>query len=98
MAWSFTTKPGPSGVTQKSAPQLAREAAVVLAMGGGFQAYHKQKRDGSIHAEQMPVMAEVAKFCRARQAFCHHAVQVPQVALLYSTAAHYRQINGLFSR
>jgi hypothetical protein len=46
----------------------------------------------------MPVMAEVATFCRARQAVCHHAVPVPQVAMLYSTAAHYREINGLFSR
>jgi hypothetical protein len=46
----------------------------------------------------MPVMAEVAKFCRARQALCHHAEAVPQVALLFSTAAHYRKANGLFSR
>ena len=46
----------------------------------------------------MPVMAEVAKFCRARQAICHHATQVPQVAVLFSTAAHYRKSNGLFAR
>lgn len=98
MAWSFTLKPRPNGPRQKTAVQLQREAAVVLALGGGFQAYHKQKRDGSIFDEQMPVMADVAKFCRARQPFCHHAVQVPQVALLYSTAAHYRRVNGLFSR
>jgi hypothetical protein len=43
-------------------------------------------------------MAEVAKFCRARQKLCHHAEAVPQVALLFSNAAHYRKINGLFSR
>ena len=98
MAWSFTTQHGKDGANQKTAVQLQREAAVVLALGGGFQAYFKQKRDGSICDEQMPVMAEVAKFCRARQAICHHATQVPQVALLYSTAAHYRKINGLFAR
>jgi len=45
----------------------------------------------------MPVMGEVAKFCRARQAVCHHATQVPQVALLYSTAAYYRHSKALFS-
>ena len=95
MAWSFSTQPDRG---QKTAVQLQREAAVVLALGGGFQAYFKQKRDGSIFDEQMPVMAEVAKFCRARQALCHHAEAVPQVALLFSTAAHYRRINGLFSR
>ena len=95
MAWSFTTQPDRR---QKSTVQLQREAAVVLALGGGFQAYFQQKRDGSIDDEQMPVMAEVAKFCRARQAICHHAEMVPQVGLLFSTAAHYRRINGLFSR
>jgi hypothetical protein len=99
MAWSFTHHPGKARTqsTQKTAVQLEREAAVVLALGGGFQAYFKQKRDGSITPEQMPVMAEVAKFCRARQAICHHAVAVPQVALLYSTAAHYRKLNRLFA-
>jgi hypothetical protein len=95
MAWSFSTQPDRS---QKSAVQLQREAAVVLAQGGGFQAYFKQKRDGSIFDEQMPVMAEVAKFCRARQNVCHRSQAVPQVGLLLSTADHYRRINGLFPR
>ena len=98
MAWSFTRTTAPGGTNQKTAVQLQREAAVVLALGGGFQAYFKQKRDGSIYDERMPVMAEVAKFCRARQAICHHAESVPQVALLFSTPAHYRRTNGLFSR
>lgn len=95
MAWSFTTQPTRR---QKPAVQLQREAAVVLAMGGGFQAYFTQNRDGSVRLEEMPVMAEVARFCRTRQAICHHAEPVPQVALLYSTAANYRRINGLFHR
>jgi len=99
MAWSFATRgPTRNGSRQKSAVQLQREAAVVLALGGGFQFYHTQRRDGSIREENLPVMAEVARFCRERQAICHHAVPVPQVALLYSTASHYREINGLFNR
>jgi len=95
MAWSFSTKPTR---TQKTAVQLQREAAVVLAMGGGFQAYFTQNRDGSVRLNEMPVMAEVAKFCRARQAICHHAQAVPQVGLLLSTTDQYRRTNGLFSR
>ena len=95
MAWSFAAKPDRK---QKPAAQLEREAAVVIALGGGFQAYFKQKRDGSIYDEQMPVMAEVAKFCRARQELCHYSEPVPQVALLLSTAGHYHKINGVFSR
>jgi hypothetical protein len=95
MAWSFSKK---GYRPQKSAVQLQREAAVVLAQGGGFQAYFKQNRDGSVVLEQMPVMAEVAKFCRARQAICHHAMPVPQVGLLLSTADQYHRINSLFGR
>ena len=98
MAWGFTTRPAKNGSREKTAIQLQREAAAVLALGGGFQTYFNQRRDGSVRLELMPVMAEVAKFCRARQAICHHAVPVPQVALLYSTAAHYREANGLFPR
>ena len=98
MAWSFSRKKTQDGRNQKTAVQLQREAAVVLALGGGFQAYFKQKRDGSVYEERVPVMAEVAKFCRARQAICHWATPVPQVAVLFSTAAHYRKSNGLFSR
>ncbi|MEI7945926.1 MAG: alpha-amylase family protein [bacterium] len=95
MAWSFSTHPTRA---QKSAAQLQREAAVVVALGGGFQAYFTQNRDGSVRLNEMPVMAEVAKFCRARQVLCHRSEAVPQVALLYSTEAHYRKVNGLFPR
>jgi lysophospholipase L1-like esterase len=98
MAWSFSRQKSRDGRNQKRAIQLQREAAVVLALGGGFQAYFKQKRDGSVYEERVPVMAEVAKFCRARQAICHRATPVPQVAVLFSTAAHYRKSNGLFAR
>ena len=90
MAWSFRWKQGERCPTTKSVAQLQQEAAIVLALGGGFQAYFQQKRDGSIYDWQMDVMAEVAKFCRERQPYCHRAQAVPQVALLYSGAAYYR--------
>jgi hypothetical protein len=98
MAWSFTTVPGPNGNNRKSAAQLEREAALILALGGGFQAYFTQNRDGSLDLAKMPVMQEVAAFCRERQALCHHNQAVPQIALLFSTHAHYREINSLFGR
>jgi hypothetical protein len=99
MAWGFTIQgERRNGSNQKSAVQMEREAAIVLSQGGGFQSYYNQRRDGSVPEEHLPVIAEVAKFCRARQAFCQGATPVPQIALLYSTASHYREINGLFSR
>lgn len=96
MAWSFANvKSGPP--QQKSAVQLQREAALVLAQGGGFQAYFTQRRDGSVDLAKIEAMAEVTKFCRERQELCHRAVIVPQVALLYSRASHYRQSPQLFT-
>ena len=93
MSWSFSRKTR----KQKPAVQLMQEASVVLAMGGGYQAYFKQDRDGALRdPAEMDTMAEVARFCRARQTFCHHSAAVPQVALLYSTAGQYRQSSRLF--
>lgn len=96
MAWAFSGKHREPGRSLKSVVQLQREAAIVLAQGGGFQAYFKQKRDGSIYDWQMKLMAETARFCRARQAVCHRAQSVPQIALLFSREAHYRQSPRLF--
>jgi hypothetical protein len=68
----------------------------VLALGGGFEVYFMQKRDGSVAGWHMDVMAEVASFCRARQKICHRAEAVPQIALLFSTAAFCRQATRVF--
>ncbi|MEI6337549.1 MAG: hypothetical protein WCQ57_03075, partial [Verrucomicrobiota bacterium] len=79
MAWAFGAKSLKDCFSQKSALQLKREAAVVLALGGGFQMYFQQRRDGSFPEHEIPTMTEVAKFCRARQKFCHKAESIPQV-------------------
>ncbi|MDR1336438.1 MAG: hypothetical protein LBK22_06385 [Tannerella sp.] len=94
MAWSFSHNPYPK--EQKTAVQLKREAAVVLALGGGFQAYYTQNRDGSVRLEEMEVMAEVARFARERQPYCHHSMQEPQVALLLSTGDYQHNAGSLF--
>ena len=96
MAWSFTWTDGL--YSTKTVPQLQREAATVIALGGGFQAYFPQKRDGSVRLwQQTQLMSDVAKFCRARQEFCHKAEPVPQVALLYSVEAYYRMCKNVFA-
>ncbi|MCE5252269.1 hypothetical protein LLG96_18870 [bacterium] len=97
MAWSFTWTP--SHYSTKSIPQLEREAAIVISLGGGFQAYFPQNRDGSVRQWEWDrnIMGEVAKFCRERQAVCHKAQPVPQIGLLYSGSAFYRINSKLFS-
>ena len=97
MAWSFAQKWGEGAASTKSAVQLQREAALVISQGGGFQAYFKQKADCSIQSWTMKVMAPVGEFCRQRQPFCFRAESVPQVAVLFNTAGHYRVNRNLFA-
>ena len=96
MAWSFSGRFTERTWTTKTAVQLKQEAAVVLALGGGFQAYFQQRRDGSVALWQMNLMAELARFCRERQALCHKAEPVPQIALLYSGSAFYKACTKVF--
>jgi hypothetical protein len=90
MAWSFSRSwdKAKEGVhTDKSLVQLQQEAAEVIAMGGGYQSYWTQNEDASIRPYTFQRMGELAKFCRARQAFSHKNKIVPQVGILYSTSA-----------
>lgn len=98
MSWSFSFNWNDPGGFQspKSALQLRQEAAVVIAQGGGFQAYFQQNRDASIHLPDMAVMAQVSQFCRARQPYCHKAEPVPQIGLILSTDAYYKKLYKLF--
>jgi len=98
MAWGFSSKwEHLDWRSAKTAVQLKREAAQVLATGGGFQCYFGQRGDGSVRLWQMDAMAEVAAFCRARQAYCHRAVSVPQIALFYNTESLYRKLDSLYN-
>ena len=96
MAWSFGGNYG-STWSPKSGQQLQQEAAQVLVMGGGFQAYFTQNRDASIEPWTVPTMAEYARFCRARQPFCFQTKPVPQVALLYSSTGWKAKTQNVYS-
>lgn len=96
MSWSFAWKNNLKAT--KSVPQMEQEAAEVLAMGGGFQTYWQQNRDGSPEPYLFKKMADVIRFTREREAFCFEGRVVPQVGLLYSTYAWRRvPTNGLYT-
>lgn len=98
MAWGFIGQWWKGeAICTKTVVQLQQEAAMVLAVGGGFQPYFLQQRDGSIDDWTVPVMAEVAAFCRDRQSVCHRAQSVPQVGLLYAGSSLYDSIDTLFA-
>jgi hypothetical protein len=98
MSWGFTYDFGPNGGFggPKSIVQLEQEAAEVMAMGGGFQTYFTQNRDGSIKPWYFKMMGELGQFCRARQPFCKGAETVPQIGLWYSTFSKRKQSNQVY--
>ncbi len=97
MAWGFQRSGNDAiGHIFKSAVSLQQEASVVLAQGGGFQAYYTPTRAGKLDDRHIEVMGKVADFCRARQKFCHKTESVPQVGVLFSRNSLYRHSNKLF--
>lgn len=96
MSWSFGYAFNEQIGSPKPAIQLCQEAAQVMAVGGGFQAYWIQNRDASLTPNAFRTMAKLARFCRARQVFCHKATPVPQVALLYSTTGYKHITTGVY--
>jgi len=86
MSWSFwyTFNPSQRPGDQKSAVHLMQEAAEILSLGGGFQIYYQQRRDASVSLRELPAMAALSRFVRARQPFCAGRISVPQIALLYA--------------
>lgn len=85
MAWGFTTgEPGMSGWTFKPPAMLCQEAACVISLGGAFQIYNTPQRNGHLTGWHQDVMAEVARFVRARQPWCQHTETVPQAAVLHA--------------
>lgn len=99
MSWGFATRSGDDFKhrTPKTTLQLQQEAALVLALGGGYQCYFNQHRDASISQHDLDLYAPVADFCRARQRVCHRTHSAAEVALLYSTSAFYREASALFA-
>ncbi|WP_428654073.1 hypothetical protein [Runella sp.] len=97
MSWSFGYGWEDQVFSAKSAVQLSQEAAQVIAMGGGYQAYWAQNRDGSLKTYAYNTMADLAKFCRERQRFCQNTKPVPQVALLYSNTGYKSEITTVYN-
>lgn len=97
MAWGFSWNGDKMPMSNKSAVQLKQEAAQIMAMGGGVQFYYQQNRDLSLKPWLAGTLSELGAFCRERQAFCHKAKAVPQVALFYPAKAYQLAAGSAFS-
>ncbi len=98
MAWGFSWNGGEMPMTIKSAVQLKQEAAEIMAMGGGVQFYFQQNRDLSLKPWIAYMLEDIGTFCRERQRYCHKAVAVPQIALLYPSQSYQRSSPVPYSR
>jgi hypothetical protein len=92
LAWGFNKQ----GL--KSATQLKQEAAATFMQGGGWGIYYNPTRSGEIPDAITATAAEVADFCRARQAISFRSTTVPQVALLQSAETYWDQADSVFGR
>ena len=100
MAWTFT-KTGnmeepPPWVT-KTATHLEQEISEVVALGGSVMVYENPQRSGWLTGWHNDLMAEVARFCRARQDTCWKSKSVPQAAVLHLAESYYLHNSPLFN-
>ena len=98
MAWGFRILADGGEFVSKSVPQLMQEASAVIALGGGFQVYIPQARDGSPQMDRIRPLKPLADFVRRRQPYCFGGTPVRQVAVLLSTYDCNRESRGLYSR
>jgi len=90
MAWGFLQASSTAvGHVHKPAAQLAQEAGVVLAQGGGFQVYYVPTRAGYFDSGMVKIMAEVAQHCRSLQSVAQATETVPQIGIVFSRHSLY---------
>ena len=68
----------------KEVPQLCQEAAITLALGGGFQYFNILYGTGGLVQEwAIDNWKQVAAFCRQREEFCFHAKSMADIAVMF---------------
>jgi hypothetical protein len=92
MAWGQNARPlswETRNRSTKEPEQLCQEAAVVLALGGGFQFFNiLYGTGGLVQRWAIDGWRQVAAFCREREAYCFGAESAADIAVLYP--AYYR--------
>ena len=94
MAWGFAHDGYNTGIgyEDKNAKQLMQEAAVSFSLGGGFQVYIKQNKDGSAIRSKSNRLVELGEFVHERK-LCYGKIPVAQVGVFYSAESRYKKSN-----
>ena len=97
MAWGFNRNfTGNTVKSIKSPETLCREAASVISLGGGFQIYNNQNRDGSVNLWEVRELKPVAEFMREREPFLKGSRPFSNIGILYSDYDRKNKIEELF--
>ena len=98
MSWEFRYDwQKNSAYVTKHPVQLMQEAASVISLGGGFQVYIQQKRDGSPDMDRVRAMKPVGDFVRARAPYCFGGRAKRELAVLLPVSSQYRQNDRPFA-
>lgn len=99
MAWNFRydTSQTPF-IVSKHPVQIMQEAAAILSIGGGFQNYIQQYRDGSPNMEDIRHMKPVADFIRERAPYCFRGENTHEAVILFSGFDHSQENGALYSQ
>ena len=97
MAWGFYHEFSTSTVQSvKSAETLCRETAGVIPLGGGFQIYNTQNRDGSVRLWEVRELKDISKFMRDREPFLKGSKPFSNIGILYSDYDMRNKVDSLF--
>ena len=99
MSWNFRwAVDNTSCCVPKHPNQILQEAASVIALGGAYQNYIMQFKNGSPNMYEIENMTALRDFVRARQDFCFRGRPMHEAALLLSTCDRLHESSGLYSR
>ena len=99
MSWNFRRAlNGKLAYVTKHPNQIKQEAAAVISLGGAYQDYIPQFRDGAPRMSDVRALKDMSEFMLERKPYCFRATPVHQCALLLSTYDRAREASGLYSR
>ena len=99
MSWNFRNSVGgKKAYASKHPNQIMQEAASVIAIGGAYQDYIPQYRDGSPNMIETLNLEKVSDFVLERKDFCFRGKLYHQAALLLSTYDRSREAKNLYAR
>lgn len=96
MSWNFRSDHKSIHI-DKHPCQIMQEASVVAALGGGYQDYINQKRDGSPQMAQILNLKELPAFLRQREKYCRGVIR-HEIGMLMSMYDRNANSDGLYQR